>query len=85
MLMSNEKKPKKIIIFGASDFAKLMYSYLSWQSNFVICGFCIDDEYVVTENFCGLPIIPFSKVNSVFSTDNHSVIVAIGYSSMRLF
>lgn len=76
--------PKKMVIFGASDFAKLMYLYLSRESDFLVCAFCVDDPYVNDETLCGLPVVAFSELYSRFPADEYSGVIAIGYSSIRL-
>lgn len=72
----------KVIIFGNSDFAELVYTYMKYDSDFDIVAFCVDDEYVKSDKFCDLPLIPFSKINS-YPPSEYKFFVAIGYLKLN--
>ena len=55
-------KNKKVIIFGVSDFAKLIKHYFDIDTNYQIEAFCIDDDYKKEDTFCGLPVIKYSEI-----------------------
>ncbi|TWI53576.1 sugar O-acyltransferase (sialic acid O-acetyltransferase NeuD family) [Pseudomonas duriflava] len=76
---------RNIIIFGASDFAQLMYYYLKFESdsNNHLVGFCVHGEFLKEKEFCGIPVYPFEDIEKKFPTDKHNFLVAVGYSNMR--
>ena len=47
-------KTKKMVVFGADDFAQLVKFYFEKDSEYEVCGFVVDPEYLNTEKFfCG--------------------------------
>ena len=73
---------KKVIIFGVTDFARLIKHYFDTDSVYNIIAFCVDDEYKNTDNFCELPVIAYSDIDK-YSPEEYSFFVAIGYSLLN--
>lgn len=71
---------KKVYIFGTSELAPLMHSYLSEQ-RVPVGGYLIDDEYVGTTEL--KPIIGWKTFTKTVRPDECRIIVAIGYSKMN--
>jgi hypothetical protein len=59
--MPNREK-NEIIIFGSAETAELAKYYFDNDSIFKVVAFTVDDPYVNSTSFCGLPLIPFSEV-----------------------
>ena len=74
---------KRLVIFGSNDLAELSNYYFSNDSDFSVVAFCLDGEYVTDNNFDGLPVIPFEELSIAFPHTDHSVFVALGYSSLN--
>lgn len=74
---------EKIIIYGKSDFAKLMYYYLKNDSSYNVVAFCVDKEYFDENIYCNLPVVIFEDINKLYPSSSHKVLVAVGYSNMR--
>ena len=72
----------KTFIFGASALAKVLLTYLQ-QEGKAPEGFVVDDAWCREETFCGLPLIPFSRMQERFPADGYGVYVAIGYGKMN--
>jgi sugar O-acyltransferase (sialic acid O-acetyltransferase NeuD family) len=71
---------KPLIIFGTGDFAELVNYYFSNYSAYEPIAFVVDKEHINSEEFCGLPILPFEYILDIFPQKDYSVFVAIGYS-----
>jgi len=71
---------KPVIIFGNSDFAKTAYAYFKNNAPFEVCAFCVDDEYKKEDTFCGLPMIPYSKIDN-YPPEKYDFFIAIGYNN----
>ncbi len=74
---------KKLIIFGASSFAKQMYFYFSRSADYQIIGFALDHEYIVEDNFLGLPIYSTEELVALSKDENVRCFLALGYKNMR--
>lgn len=74
---------KKLVIFGNDKAAELMFHNFSYDSPFEISGFTVDKPFIKESRFCGLPVIPFEKIESTFPPEYFMLFVAIGYSNMN--
>lgn len=75
------KKP--MVIFGAGDIAQLAHHYFSIDSNYEVVAFTVDEAYITTNEFCGLPIVPFEGITNRYSPDSHELFVALSYSKLN--
>lgn len=77
---------RKVIIFGITDLAEILFSYLHQTDNYEVVAFCVDDEYLTKEcKFHNLPIYPFTKVKELFSPKEYGIFICIGYKGMNKF
>ncbi|HTH94763.1 MAG TPA: hypothetical protein VL550_06000 [Rhodocyclaceae bacterium] len=74
---------KGIIIYGNGAMARVLHSYARHTMNIV--AFTVDDHCITASetSFCGLPLLPFSRVYKTFLPSMYSVIVAVGYREMN--
>ncbi|ABD42805.1 transferase hexapeptide repeat [Methanospirillum hungatei JF-1] len=71
---------EKVVIFGNSSFAQLVYYYLLNDSVFDIMGFTVDSEYIKEDQFCNLPVFPYEKIEEQYPPSEYKMFIAIGYS-----
>jgi sugar O-acyltransferase (sialic acid O-acetyltransferase NeuD family) len=73
----------KTVIYGNASMARVLYSYAKHSMD--ICGFTVDDNCIQDKfnEFCGLPLVPFSKVQDVFNPGICKMIIAIGFIDMN--
>lgn len=57
--------------------ARTLYSYM--KDEYEICGFCVDENFIKENVFCGLKIVPFEEVEKHFSPKTYSMINSVGY------
>lgn len=74
---------KNIIIFGTTDFARLMHYYLGIDDDRKVVAFTANSEYIKEGTFLGLPIIAFEEIEHKFSPDEYEILIAIGNSKMN--
>ncbi len=73
---------KKLLIYGNGAMARLLYSYARHDRE--ICGFTVDDHCMIKQNsFCGLALVPFSQVETIFDPSDCEMIVAVGFIEMN--
>ncbi len=73
----------KLVIFGSGDIAQLAHYYFSEDSDYEVVAFTVDAAYKTDDTFCGLPVIAFEELKSVYSTDDVNVFVALSYSKLN--
>lgn len=74
----------KLVIYGNSDFAELMYYYFTNDSKYEVVGFCVDRDFIKNDKFLDKPLIAFEEIEKIFSPDEYKMFVAVGYKNMRL-
>lgn len=74
---------KKVVIFGTSIFAELAHFYLTHDSDFEIVAFTVHENQIKENEFQGLPVIPFEKIESMYPSDKFCMFIAIGYTNLN--
>jgi sugar O-acyltransferase (sialic acid O-acetyltransferase NeuD family) len=74
---------KKIVIFGITELAQLAHFYFSHDSEFEVVAFTLDRDYIVSQNYLGLPIVPFDLVQEKYPIEDFYMYVAIGYTKLN--
>ena len=76
-------KKEKIIVFGNSVFAELMYFLLTHDSPYEVVAFTVDGEYRKEDTLFGLPVVPFETVESSFPSSDYKMIIAISFQRVN--
>ena len=74
---------KPIVIYGAGPFARLMHYYFTTERASEIAAFTVDREFIDSDHFCDLPVIPFDELPTRHSPEDGDLFVAVGYRNMR--
>jgi sugar O-acyltransferase (sialic acid O-acetyltransferase NeuD family) len=74
---------EKLLIFGNARAAEMMYYYFSSDSPYKVAGFTADEEFIRENKMFGLPVIPFTKIESHFPPEEYYIFIAIGYSQIN--
>ena len=75
------KKP--LVIFGAGDIAQLAHFYFNTDSEYEVVAFTVDSAFLAGTAFCGLPVIPFEEITSLYPADKYEVFIALSYSKLN--
>jgi sugar O-acyltransferase (sialic acid O-acetyltransferase NeuD family) len=74
---------KQLIIFGITDTAQLAHYYFSTDSDYEVVAFAVDAAYLMENSFCGLPVVSFDELESLYPADHHELFIAIGYTKLN--
>lgn len=74
---------KKVIIFGVAQMAEQIKILFDYESERVVSGFTVDDEYFEKDEFCNLPVVPFSELQKTYSPDEYGVLISVGMRKMN--
>lgn len=75
---------KKVIIFGITDLAELLFNYLQNQNDIKVCAFTVNKDFLPTDNiFLGLNTVAFEDIEKHFSKEEYSILVCVGYNNMN--
>ena len=72
----------KVLIFGVSQYAALVASYLESETEHELIGYVVDDEYYNNTDFMNKPVFRMSEAMKMPISEVH-FFCAIGYKSMR--
>lgn len=68
---------EKVVIFGASSGVRLAYSLMQDNRRYQVVAFTVDQAYLQTDRFCGLPVVPFEELEAVYPPGEYKLWVAI--------
>jgi|TARA_B110000305_G_scaffold235980_1_gene296554 sugar O-acyltransferase (sialic acid O-acetyltransferase NeuD family) len=75
---------KKLLIFGLGQAAELALFYFNSDSEYSVEAFSVDEAYMNTHEFCGLPVIAFEDVENKFLPSEYEMFIALGYSEVNI-
>ncbi len=75
------KKP--LVIFGAGDIAQLAHYYFSRDTDATVAAFTVDRAYISSDEFCGLPVVPFEEIAERYPRENYDMFIALSYSKLN--
>jgi sugar O-acyltransferase (sialic acid O-acetyltransferase NeuD family) len=70
-------KTEKIFLVGASETAHMAYEYFTNDSPFKVCGFAVERVYLTSNDFLGLPVVPFEECEIYFPPDEYKIFIAV--------
>lgn len=68
---------EKVIIFGASGGTRLIYQSIVQDAICQVVGFTVDRDYLKEKEYCGLPVVPFEDIESIYPPNEYKMLVAI--------
>jgi len=77
-------KNKKLVIVGAGEFAEIAYEYFTFDSEYEVVAFAVENEYFQENStLYALPIIPLETMQNVYSPDEFEVYIAVTYVKLN--
>jgi sugar O-acyltransferase (sialic acid O-acetyltransferase NeuD family) len=74
---------KPLVIFGSGDLAELALYYFTHDSPYDVAAFTLDAAYITEDKCCGLPVISFDTVSSVYPPNEYEIFIALSYSKLN--
>lgn len=76
-------KQKKLVIIGSGETAEIACEYFTFDSDYEVKAFSVNEEYMKDKTCCGLPVVPFEILEKHFSPDEYRVYVAVSYVKLN--
>lgn len=70
---------EKIVIFGVSQLASLAHFYFEHDSPHEVVAFTADQDFVVNNEFRGLPVIPFNHIEEIYPPSEYKMFLPISF------
>lgn len=77
------EKTKKLVIVGAGEFAGIALEYFTFDSEYEVVAFAVDEQYKASDEYMGLPLISFHDLREQYPPDDYHVFAAIAYSKLN--
>ncbi len=78
-----KKENEKVIIWGTGEMSEVVWFYLTTDSNYEVCAFCVDREYKDREEFHGLPVVVADDVFQLYPPTKYKMSIPISYKLMN--
>lgn len=76
-------KNNKLIIVGTGEFAAIAYEYFTYDSDYEVVAFTVNEEYINEPKYMGLPVIALENIISRYSPEEYSAFVAVPSSNLN--
>lgn len=77
------EKTRKLIIVGDGAFAEIAYEYFTFDSEYKVAAFAVEQAYIKRESLLGLPVVPFETLGAFYPPADHSFYAALVYSQLN--
>ena len=74
---------KKLIVYGAGCYGEIFYHEVCMYNSVEIVAFTVNQAYLDTPEFCGLPVVPFEEVKKVFPPEEYDMVVLTSPKKIR--
>ena len=73
----------KIVVFGNSVFAEHIYALLTYDSEYEVAAFTVDQKYIKEDQLFGLPVVPFETVESFFPPQEYRMCIPLSFQRVN--
>ncbi|MDI9874170.1 MULTISPECIES: acetyltransferase [Bacteroidota] len=73
----------KVVVFGTELVAELAHYYLTTDTDHEIVAFTVNQEYIKEPTFCGLPVVPFEEVTTLYPTNEYKFFAPLSERKMN--
>lgn len=77
------EKTMKLVIIGAGEFGEIAYEYFTADSDYAVCAFAVEKEYLREDQLFGLPIIALEDLPEKYPNQSYDVFVAVTYPKLN--
>ncbi|EIO4105697.1 acetyltransferase [Vibrio vulnificus] len=76
-------KNKKLVIIGSGEFAAIAFEYFTHDSEYEVCAFSVDREYLKGDEYLGLPLVDRKELLELYPSKEYEAFVAIPASELN--
>jgi sugar O-acyltransferase (sialic acid O-acetyltransferase NeuD family) len=76
-------KNKKLVIFGEGLYTEIAHQYFNDDSEYEVIAFTKDDDYIESDTYLNLPMVPFSEVVAKYPPDEFDMHIAVSYTNLN--
>lgn len=76
-------KSKKLVLIGDGELAEIAYEYFTYDSEYEVCGFSVEEEYLNQKELYNKPVVALETLEELFPIEEYEVFVAIPASQLN--
>lgn len=80
-LIPGDDRP--VVVFGNMRSASLAWYCLLHDSEFKVAGFAVDEAYITSSIFEGLPLVPFESLETHYPPSDYRLLLPTGYQHIN--
>jgi len=73
----------RLLVIGNAMTAELLHAYLEQDHRYEIVAFAVDQEYIKTETFHGLPLVDLARVSEMYPPSQCKILLGTGYGNLN--
>ena len=73
----------KLVIFGAGEMAHIAFEYFTFDSDYEVVAFVVDDQFATTSTFLDLPLISTSDFLTEYNKSEFTLFIALTATRMN--
>lgn len=77
------EKKKKLIIFGNTNYAEMVFDYFNDFSEYEVVAFTVDGKYMTSDTFYDKPLVSFDDIENIYPPSMYDIFVAVGSSKLN--
>ncbi len=74
---------KKLVIIGNTEFAEIAYEYFTYDSEYEVAAFAVEEPYIKSNTLKEKPVIDFAKLPQLYPPHEYCVFTAITYQKLN--
>ena len=82
--MRSEARGERVVIVGAGVVGALAFEYFAYDSPHEVIAFSAEREFITSETFCGLPVVPFDELAVEYPPTEHQAFVAVAANQTQV-
>lgn len=73
----------RLVIAGDQALAQIAYEYFTYDSEYEVVAFTVEEEYLERERLFGLPVVPFEEVDAEYPPAQYDMFVGVAYNTLN--
>lgn len=74
---------RKLVIFGGGELGEVSDYYFTHDSDYEISAFCLNQDYIKEDSFCGKPVVSFEDIEETHPTSEYEFFAALSYAKLN--
>ncbi len=72
-----------VVVYGTGHMASVVHTYLTQDSPHDVVAFTVGADYLTSDSFLGLPVVPFEGIAAVYPPTEFAMLIAVGFKQVN--